>query len=364
MNQKAYWLGWQIVLPGSAKRIRELVKKFGSPGAAWRVGSKDLEALGGFAPNVVEELIQRRKAVDPFAELEKLQKAGIKYIISDENTYPEQLKNIFDPPPGLFMRGNMIPGDNVAVAMVGSRKPTPYGIAVAEKLAAEMGRAGITVVSGLARGIDTAAHRGALKVGGRTVAVLGCGVDVVYPRENKRIQEQIVDAGAVVSEFPPGARPEAWHFPVRNRIISGLSRCVVVVEAAEKSGALITTDFALEQGRDVLAVPGNISNPLSRGPNRLIKQGARLVEGPQDILDEMGVTSLFGGGDAPNVLEPPQINDHERFILNLLSQEPVALDSIIEKVGLASQQVLAALMFLEVKGLVRQHPGKYYTACN
>lgn len=299
MNRdKAFWLGWQLLIPGSARRIHALVGRFGSPRAAWAAAAGNLAGIDNMGPERAAELARRRAELNPEAELERLEKSGVGYVILEEPDYPRRLKEIFDPPPGLFYLGRLPDGDAPAVAIVGSRRPTSYGLAAAEKLGRDMARAGVTVVSGMARGIDTAAHLGVLGDGGATVAVLGCGVDVVYPRENKKVMEKIAVNGAVISEFPPGSAPEAWHFPVRNRIISGLVGALVVVEAAERSGALITADLALEQGREVLAVPGNITSPLSRGPNRLIKQGARLVEGPEDILEELGLGTLFNSREA------------------------------------------------------------------
>ncbi len=363
VGEKEYFLGWQILLPGAAKKFWHLIEQFGSAAGAWNAPESQLVSTGGFNPLQAAEIASSRKSMQPKDELEKLNQTGINYIEFENPAYPEILKNIFDPPPGIFVRGGICTGGQLSVAVVGSRKPTPYGVAVAERLASGLSSAGITVVSGMARGIDTAAHKGALKAGGRTIAVLGCGVDVVYPRENKRIMEEIASSGAVISEFPPGSEPGAWHFPVRNRIISGLSRAVVVVEAAARSGALITADIALEQGRDVMAVPGNISSPLSCGPNRLIKQGARLVEGVADILDELGIDRLFSG-----VLETeksyPRLTGDEDKLMKLLTLEPLALDKLVEESGLATQQVLAALMFLELKGLARQLPGKYYVAAD
>jgi DNA processing protein len=257
------------------------------------------------------------------------------------------------------MKGTLLPADKLAVAIVGSRKPSPYGLLVAEKLAKDLAAVGITVISGMARGIDTAGHKGALAGSGRTVAVLGCGPDVIYPRENKRLMENIAENGAVISEYPLETAPEPWHFPARNRIISGLSLGTVVVEAAEKSGALITADFALEQGRDVMAVPGSIASALSRGPHRLIRQGARLVEGAGDIIDELGLEKIFpvpeedSGGKV-------KMSAEEEALYGLLSLEPVHLDDLIERTGLSPQKAMAALMYLEIKGLARQMPGKLY----
>lgn len=361
VNERECVLGWQILLPGAAKRVWHLMERFGSAAGAWEATEDRLVSTGGFTPEHAREIAMLRKTIDPRLEFCKLEKLGIDFIDIGDPSYPEMLKNIFDPPPGIFMQGRFDNADLLSVAIVGSRKATPYGLAVAERLAAGVASAGVTVVSGLARGVDTAAHRGTLTAGGRTIAVLGCGIDVVYPRENKNLKHDIAESGAVISEFPLGSQPEPWHFPVRNRIISGLSRSVVVVEAAARSGALITADIALEQGRDVMAVPGNVSSPLSVGPNRLIKQGARLVDGPEDILDELGVNRLFGGSrELKRGL--PRLSADEEAVLKMLSLEPVALDKLVEKSGLVAQQVLAALMFLELKGLARQLPGKYYLA--
>jgi DNA processing protein len=358
-REKVFWLGWQLLLPGSARRIHALAGRFGSPGAAWAAPAGNLAGADKLSLEKAVELAGRRAEIDPEAELRRLEQSGTGYVTLEEPAYPRRLREIFDPPPGLFYRGQLPGRDTPAVAIVGSRRPTAYGLAVAENLGRQMARAGVLVISGMARGIDTAAHLGALGAGGPTVAVLGCGVDVVYPRENKQVMEKIAAAGAVLSEFPPGSVPEAWHFPVRNRIISGLADALVVVEAAERSGALITADLALEQGREVLAVPGNITSPLSRGPNRLIKQGARLVEAPEDILEELGLDALFKMKETESAGWPLLTND-EDLLLKMLAEEPVPLDQLIEKSTLPPGQIMAALTFLEMKGLVRQLPGKHY----
>jgi len=358
-SQKAFWLAWQYLIPGSARRINKLAAHFGSPRAAWLANAKSFIGVEKLNYETAMDLVARRSRLDPDAELDRLQKNGIGYVTREEPGYPDRLKDIFDPPPGLFFRGKL-PGQNrPAVALIGSRRPTVYGLAVAENLGRQMALAGVTVVSGMARGIDTAAHRGALQKNGPTVAVLGCGVDVVYPRENKQVMEEIISCGAVVSEFPPGMNPNAWHFPVRNRIISGMAMAVVVVEAAERSGALITADVALEQGRDVLAVPGNITSPMSKGPNKLIKQGARMVEGPEDILEELGLGALFSRRDAKGEGCPGLTSD-EATLLKSLTVEALPLDQLIERSGLTAARVMAALTFLELNGQVRQLPGKLF----
>ena len=357
MEERIYWLGWQLLMPGTGRRLWSLVEYFGSPRKAWEASIKELSGAPGIGNEGPEGLAQRRSQLDPVKEAAKLDAVGIDFICHTDPVYPENLLEIYDPPPVIFSRGHLKSVDKLAIALVGARKPSPYGLAVAEKLAKDLAAVGVTVVSGMARGIDSAVHKGALVGGGRTLAVLGCGPDVVYPRENHRLMEKIIDNGAVISEFPPGSAPEPWHFPVRNRIISGLSRGTVVVEAAERSGALITADFALEQGRDVMAVPGNIVNKLSRGPHRLLKQGARLVEGASDILDELGVEKLF---PIPEDGGSVKMSKEEELLYSLLSLEPVSLEELIGKSGLLPQKAMAALMYLELKGRVRQMPGKFY----
>jgi len=359
LEDRIYWLGWQLLMPGAGTRIWSLVKHFGTPGAAWSASVKELAGAPGIGEEGPEGLARRRSLLDPLKEADKIASAGIVFLCHTDSAYPDNLRQIYDPPPVIFLRGGLMPDDKLAVAIVGSRKPSPYGLLVAEKLAKDLAVVGVTIVSGMARGIDTAGHKGALSAGGRTIAVLGCGTDVVYPRENRMLMEQIEKSGAVISEFPLGTPPEPWRFPVRNRIISGLSQGTVVVEAAEKSGALITADFALEQGRDVMAVPGNIVSPLSRGTHRLIKQGARLVEGASDILDEIGIEKLFPvtEGDEGSM----KMSIEEMSIYKLLDVEPISLDELICRSGLAPQKAMAALMYLEIKGLTRQMPGKQYT---
>ncbi|MDD4237222.1 MAG: DNA-processing protein DprA [Desulfotomaculaceae bacterium] len=359
MEDRLYWLGWQYLMPGAGKRLWSLVEHFGSPRAAWEAGIKDLSVISGLGGDRATGLAERRSRLDPQQEAGKLDSMGVSYVCHSDPAYPENLLGIYDPPPVIFYKGQLKATDKLSVAIVGTRKPSPYGLVVAEKLAKDLTALGITITSGMARGIDSAAHRGALAEGGRTIAVLGCGPDVVYPKENKQLMEAIIDNGAVVSEFPPGTQPEAWRFPVRNRIISGLSQATLVVEAAERSGALITADFALEQGRDVMAVPGNVVNPLSRGPHRLIKQGARLIEGAGDVLDELGMEKLFPIQDNTSAGKM-KMSCEEETLYGLLSLDPVSLDELITRSNLLPQKAMAALMYLEIKGLTRQLPGKFY----
>jgi len=358
MKDRLYWLAWQYLLSGSSSKIWSLVRYFGSPGDAWEAPDRDLARVLNMSSQTLEKLLKRRNGIDPERELKELADKGIEFICYEDTRYPRSLAGIFDPPPGLFIRGTLRETDP-GVALVGSRHATPYGRKMARQLGHDLARAGVTVVSGMARGIDTAAHQGALQAGGYTIAVLGCGVDVVYPRENKKVMQDIAATGAVISEFPPGSAPDAWHFPVRNRIISGLSRCVAVIEAAERSGALITADVALEQGRDVLAVPGNVSSRLSKGTNGLIKQGAKLVEDASDILEELGLYTLFPVKD--NMEEQNvKLSATEEKIFNIIYSEPMHLDEIIAQSHVPPGEVLSLLMYLEMKGVVKQLPGKMF----
>ncbi|TYO97914.1 DNA-processing protein DprA [Desulfallas thermosapovorans] len=360
MDEKIYWLAWHIVLAGQARKFWAIMKYFGTPKTAWLAPDSEFDSLTGSHHNKAGKMLERRKNCDLFTVASYLNNNKMSVLFYTDNRYPEQLKNIYDPPPVLFVSGRADCLNDTTVALVGARKATPYGLSVAENLARELAGAGVTVVSGMARGIDAAAHRGALDAGGKTIAVLGCGVDVVYPRENGRLMGNIMQNGAVISEFPPGTPPDAWHFPVRNRIISGLSKAVVVVEAARRSGALITAHVALDQGRDVMAVPGNITSKLSRGPNELIKQGAAPVLDAGDIIEELGLVTTMKPvmpGESAGGLK---LNDNEKLLLKLLNFEAVSLENIVQKSGLGAGEVMSALMFLEVKGLVRQLPGRQY----
>ncbi len=359
MDDKIYWLAWHIVLAGQARKFWTIMKHFGTPENAWGAPDNEFNAFEGLRPSNNIEMLVRRKNCDLSKVASYLNNKEIKVLFYTDADYPGQLKNIYDPPPVLFLRGRADCFNDISVALVGARKATPYGLSVAENLACELAGAGVVVVSGMARGIDAAAHRGTLDTGGKTIAVLGCGVDVIYPKENGRLMDNIVQNGVVISEFPPGTLPDAWHFPVRNRVISGLCKVIVVVEAAERSGALITAHVALEQGRDVMAVPGNITSKLSRGSNELIKQGAAPVLGARDIIEELGLTVIE---PEPSLMsnEGLKLDDNEKLLLKLLNFESVSLELIVQRSGLAAGEVMSALMFLEVKGLVRQMPGRLY----
>ncbi len=288
-----------------------------------------------------------------------------KQIPLGDTAYPANLREIQAPPARLYVRGALAEDDALAVAIVGSRAATPYGVAVAERLAADLAARGVTVVSGLARGIDSAAHRGALRAGGRTIAVLGSGVDVIYPPENRRLAGDIEASGALVSQFAPGTPPLAGYFPARNRVIAGLSLAVLVVEAAEKSGSLITAGLAAEMGREVLAVPGPLTSPQSVGAHRLIQDGAALIQGWEDVVGQLPlfwrdrVRALTP--EPSQAVEPARDDDPEtEALLRILGEEPLGIDSIIERSGIAVGRASALLVTLEVEGRIRQLDGKRF----
>jgi len=280
--------------------------------------------------------------------------------------YPAQLAGVPWAPETLYIRGRIVADDAVAVAIVGSRRATPYGLEVAERLGAALGTRGVTVVSGLARGIDSAAHRGALDSGGRTIAVLGSGVDVIYPPENQRLARRIIGAGALISQFAPGTRPLPYHFPERNRVIAGLALAVVVVEAAERSGALITAGFAAELGREVLAVPGRVSSPESRGAHRLIQDGAALVQDADDVIAALParwracVKAAEADGQGSHAATVPPVESDSGRVLEALGEDPVTIDDVIERSGMASGRATALLLELELSGRIRQLDGKRF----
>jgi len=351
-GERCYYLAWQFLLPGQSRRFKDLLTVFGTARAAYAASLGDLAPVLGKAQ--AEEAVRRRDALDIGSELNRLKQAGVGYVTLIDDDYPALLREIFDPPAALFFRGGLAPAEN-AVAVVGTRRCSSYGRSVAERLGRELAEFGIPVVSGLARGIDAAAHRGALAGGGGTIAVLGTGLDICYPRENWRLMKEVAVRGTVISEFPLGMPGQPWQFPVRNRIIAGLSRAVVVVEAGERSGALITVDLALEQGREVMAVPGNVTSPVSRGPNNLIKMGARPVTCAADILEGIGLGTLIG-----EVGAMPALDRLEAKLLELLSQGTLSQETLIQQTGAPAQKVLAALIYLELKGLIRSLPGGVY----
>ncbi|KYH32129.1 DNA-processing protein DprA [Neomoorella mulderi] len=361
MEEKPFWVALQQAPGLGARRVLQLVKFFGSPRAVWQAPEKELLALEGLG-KAATSLINWRRQVTPEKIMAKLEKTGIGVLILEEDTYPLELKRIYDPPPVLYWRGSQPPGEGLKIAIVGTRRATAYGLKVATELAAGLAAAGVGVVSGLARGIDAAAHRGAIRGNGLTWGILGCGVDVIYPPEHRELYHQVMDHGAILSEFPPGTPPDAGHFPARNRIISGLTSGTVVVEAAAKSGALITADLALEQNRDVFAVPGPVTSRYSEGPNELIKQGARVVTGVADILAEYEPQSLWPLSRQESQVEVV-LTAAEEKVLAVLSVMPTHLDTIMATTGLPPGELNTALLQLEIRKLIRRLPGGFYLRC-
>ncbi|MCX6356921.1 MAG: DNA-processing protein DprA [Candidatus Aureabacteria bacterium] len=347
--------------------IKRLLEQFGSAAAALAAPPEALLQVRGIGPETVAALSRGKATVDVAAEMERIRKAGVTVIALSDPAYPENLKQIYDPPPILYVRGTLTPGDRHAVAVVGARRCSHYGAMAAERLAEQIASLGLTVVSGMARGIDTAAHRGALKAKGRTIAVLGSGLNRLYPAENRHLAEEIASSGAVISEFPMETGPNKTNFPLRNRLISGLSLGVVVVEAARKSGSLITAAQAMDQGRAVFAVPGRIDSPLSRGTHDLIRDGAKLVESVEDICEEFPyLFGARGGHDAARETDAgrprPRLTPYEEAVLGLISAQERPIDEIISTSGLSPASVSSALFSLELKHLVKQLPGKLFRA--
>ena len=361
MAAREFWVALQQTPGLGARRFLQLVKIFGNPHAVWEAPEKEILALEGLGKTAAS-LLKWRRQVNPAGIMAKLDAAGIRVLTLAEEAYPLELKRIYDPPPVLYWRGCRLPGEGLKIAIVGTRRATAYGLKVAAELAADLAVAGVGVVSGLARGIDAAAHRGALQGQGATWGILGCGVDVIYPPEHRELYRQVMDSGAIISEFPPGTPPDAGHFPARNRIISGLTSGTVVVEAAAKSGALITADLALEQNRDVFAVPGPITSRSSQGANELIKQGARVVTGVEDILAEYTTASLWSLSRAEQEVAVALTTTEEQVLAGL-SVMPVHLDALLATAGLPPGELNTALLQLEMRQLVRRLPGGFYVRC-
>lgn len=356
MDTTGYYLGFNRVNGIGPARLERLIERLGSVEAAWRAAPGELMAAG-LDPKAIEALVAARRTIDLDDELERVDRAGLRALTREHPDYPENLAHIPLAPPVIFVRGQLSQADAWAVAVVGTRSPTTYGREAARRLAADLAGSGVTVVSGLAIGVDTLAHQAALDAGGRTLAVLPCGADMVYPERNRALAERIAAAGALVSEFPLGTRPIPQFFPVRNRLISGLARGVVVVEAGPESGALITVEYALDQGREVFAVPGSIFSRMSEGTNRLIRNGAGLVLAAQDILDALNMSRAASQQEVRAALpEDPT----EAAVLALVSYEPQHADALARLLNLPIAQVSGTLAVLELKGLVRQAAAMQY----
>jgi DNA processing protein len=357
-DPRMYWVGFNMVKGIGSVRFKMLLDAFGNSEAAWNASPEAL-LEAGLSRKIVESFQRFRKAVSLEQVLERLDALNVKVLTWEDEQYPHLLKEIDQPPPVIYVRGNLLPEDEWAVAIVGTRKLTAYGRQVAEDVASTLARNGVTIVSGLARGVDSIAHQAALNAGGRTLAVLGSGVDRVYPPENRKLAAQIMEQGALVSDYALGTPPDGINFPPRNRIISGLSMAVIVVEAGETSGALITASFAAEQGRDVFAVPGNINAPQSKGTNRLIRDGAQPLLNPQDVLETLNLT-MVTEHQAVRVALPT--DPVESQLYKLLSHEPKHVDEIRAQANMPIETVSATLVMMELKGMVRQVGGMSYVA--
>ncbi len=355
--------------PGLGARMAgKLLRQFGSPEAIFNASLTTLEAQR--LPAAVAQALHSRQPMSAAAkELAQAQSVGCKLVTWDEPEYPSRLREIYDPPPLLYVLGNIELLNRHMIAIVGSRRPTPYGNQMAERLARDLADRGLLIASGLARGIDSSAHKGALSsAGGATIGILGCGIDVVYPKENKKIFAEMEQRGAIVSEFPMGTFPAPQNFPIRNRIIAGIGLGVVVAEGAQYSGSLITARLAMEFGREVYGVPGNATQPSSFGPNQLIKQGAKLVTGWEDVVEELPTAVRAellpietASAEERAKLVEQNLSPTERSLYELLSEDQSRhIDELVESSGLNSSEVLATLFDLELKGVIRQLPGKQF----
>ena len=363
-DQFPYLLAFQRIDRLTGRKIREILAAWhGDAAAAWQAGPNWPELGNHFSPKGLAEIAKVYHATDPVKLYEEYLASGCSVTMLGEEDYPSLLAKIYDPPLMLFYYGKLPEPKDICIAMIGSRNYTYYGKQVAEIFSRDLAAQGMVVVSGMARGIDSFCHKGALAAGGRTIAVLGSGLDVIYPRENAGLYREIIASGAVVSEFPLGTEALPRHFPQRNRIISGLSQGLLVVEAGEKSGTMLTVDYALEQGRDVFAVPGPIISPTSKGTNRLLKQGAKIALSPEDVWSEYFTEPLRPvkiqkqQGAQPS----PQVSDTEKLLLKRL-MTPMRPDDILaqQEITLSAQELSALLTMLEIRGLVKQLPGNYY----
>ena len=345
-----YWVGFNNI-PGIGRvRVTQLENYFGNLENAWRASTGELRASGVDSVGL-KAITRYRPDISPDEEMEKLGRYGITVLTCKDKNYPSRLKEIYDYPPVIYIRGALLLEDEWCLAVVGTRRASVYGKQVTEELVADLAQSKITIISGLARGIDTIAHKSALKSGGRSLAVFASGLDIVYPNDNARLARDIIEQGCIISEYPLGTRPRAENFPRRNRILSGLSMGVMVIEAGETSGAMITARMALEQNREVFAVPGSILSSTSRGTNRLIQEGAKLVRDYQDILEELNLTTVTRQIEMKEIL--PE-TDTEVALLQLLGAEPTHIDEVCQNSGLTTATVSGTLAMMELKGLVKQ----------
>lgn len=360
MSDLKYWIAFNCI-PGIGRvKFSKLEEYFGSMQSAWQANAAEMKAAGLDAKSI-SNIVHRRSNINIDEILDQLTRYNITALTWHDEKFPRKLKEIYDVPPVLYVRGNLLPDDEWAVAVVGSRHATIYGKEVTRQIVTDLARNKITIVSGLARGIDTVAHRAALEAGGRTIAVFGCGLDMVYPGENMKLAQSIIENGAIISDYPPGTKPKAENFPRRNRIMSGISLGVLAIEAAKNSGALITTDLALEQNREVFAVPGSIMSPLSWGTNKLIQDGAKLVQNVKDVLEELNCAIIPQQLEFKNTF---QLDSVEKSLIDQLSNEPIHIDEICRLSNLPIVTVSSLLSIMEIKGVVRGVGGMNYVLAN
>jgi len=357
-----YLLNLSAVSGVGSTRIRSLVAHFKNTEDIFKSSIKALCEVDGIDAKTATSIHEYSDFQFGGQQVEKASQLGIEIITFWDSRFPENLKKIYDPPAFIFVKGELTALDRYAIGMVGTRLPSSYGKIVAEKFSKELAQKGLIIVSGLARGIDTICHWAALQSGGRTFAVLGSGLDMLYPAENSRLAEKIPSQGALISEFCLGTGPDAVNFPRRNRIIAGLSLGTVVIEAGIRSGALLTANYALDQNREIFAVPGNINSPKSYGANQLIKEGAKLVTSIEDILDELApqLKHLLNKGNDENLEKLIDLSEPEKALLDLLSHEPIHIDKLSQLVGKSTAETLSLLLPLEFKDLVKQIPGKMF----
>jgi DNA processing protein len=357
-DPRRYWVAFTLVKGIGSVRFRGLLDHFGQAHIAWNA-SADALRQAGLSSKIVHNLLEVRSNISLDQVWQRIQDQGISVLTWEDESYPRRLMEIDQPPPVLYVRGELCSEDEWSVAVVGTRRITAYGRQITEEVATTLARNGVTVISGLARGVDSVAHQAALNAGGRTIAIMGNGVDRIYPPENRRLAEQIIAKGALISDYSPGTPPDASNFPPRNRIISGLSLAVVIVEAGYTSGALITAAFAADQGREVFAVPGNITAPQSQGTNRLIFNGARPLLDPREILEALDLTLVSQHREARVILPTDAL---EAQLYEVIGNEPLHVDEIRAQTDLPIEQVTSTLALMELKGMVRQVGGMHYVA--
>ena len=383
-EEELYWLALRMIPGLGTRRIVQLLERMQTPQAIFRASVSELEGAG-LTGAVARSVASGCSFDDAATQQQKVREAGAELVTLGDSRYPEALRRIFDPPPVLFTRGQTDLLTSICIGVVGTRHPTPYGVAAAEKLSGDLARAGVTITSGMARGIDTASHKAALAAEGKTIAVLGCGVDVVYPSENRKLAAEIAAKGLIISEFPMGATAFPQNFPIRNRVISGLSAGILVIEGAQYSGSAITARLAIDQGREVFAVPGNITSKMSWGPNLLIKQGAKLIQDWNDVVVDLPPTAqrrLIDEGrerimnqelSAPpessgnaSASQPSQLNGPQQLVARkvlaaLKTDQSIQLDTLVDTLDDASpSEIIAALFELEILGLAKQLPGRNF----